>query len=225
DIMVEIQGWDRVSIHPDVGQAVDDTLRGRALTVETRWLDDAGEVKIEKVAPVTATRKTTDKKPPVRESTRQKLFLFGVNRGRFEQASREMQLGVDIVDSLKEANLFVTSKSHYRRKPQKVKDAEVANLPIYVLRSNTPSQIMQFLGSIYRSADVPETGEAPDSFQVALGEAQEAVNLVKNGQGEVELSPQSSYIRRLQHLVAERNQLDSQSTGKEPRRRVRIYQG
>ena len=62
-----------------------------------------------------------------------------------------------------------------------------------------------------------------DSFKVALGEAEEAVNQVKNGQEAVELSPQSAYIRRLQHLIAERNALFSQSTGKEPARRVRIY--
>ncbi len=86
---------------------------------------------------------------------------------------------------------------------------------------------MCFLKStiIYPSKDVPEAEDGADSFQVALSEAQEAVNLVKTGQGEVELSPQSAYIRRLQHLIAERNELDSQSTGKEPRRRVRIYQG
>ena len=63
--------------------------------------------------------------------------------------AKEMQLNLDIVDNLNGANLFVTSKSHYRRKPQKVRDAEAANLPIYVLKSNTPSQIRQFLNTIY----------------------------------------------------------------------------
>jgi predicted RNA-binding protein Jag len=48
------------------------------------------------------------------------------------------------------------------------------------------------------------------------------VESVKSGQESIELSPQSAYIRRLQHLVAERNGLFSQSTGKDPNRRVRI---
>jgi len=39
----------------------------------------------------------------------------------------------------------------------------------------------------------------------------------------VELAPQNAYIRRLQHQMAERFNLGSRSTGKEPRRRVRIY--
>jgi len=62
-----------------------------------------------------------------------------------------------------------------------------------------------------------------NSLKLALGEAEEAVSQVKNGQEAAELSPQSAYIRRLQHLIAERNDLASQSTGKEPERRVRIY--
>ena len=60
-------------------------------------------------------------------------------------------------------------------------------------------------------------------LEVALGEAEEAVNQVKGGGEAVELSPQSAYIRRLQHLIAERNDLSSRSIGKEPQRRVTIF--
>jgi len=130
-----------------------------------------------------------------------------------------MQLSPGIVDNLNEANLLVTPKSHYRRRPQKVRDAEAANLPIYVLRSNTPAQFRQFLNTIYPR---PDTGKA-DLFKSAMAEAEEAVAQVEGGQEMVELGPQSAYIRRLQHLIAERNKLSSQSTGKDPNRRVKIY--
>ncbi|MFC2025410.1 R3H domain-containing nucleic acid-binding protein [Chloroflexota bacterium] len=226
DIIVEIQDWDKVAIHPDVGQAVDAILRGQLPATEIRWLDEEGEVKMEKVTPATTTRKMTKVKPPARESGLHKLYLFGVNRGRFEQMVKEMQLEVDIVDDLSSASLFVTSKQHYRRKPQKVRDVESANLPIYVLRSNTPSQIRQFLNTLYPPSDTIESRDRVDSLKVALNEAQEAVGQIKDGgQETIELSPQSAYIRRLQHLIAERNDLPSQSTGKDPQRRVRIYKG
>jgi len=39
----------------------------------------------------------------------------------------------------------------------------------------------------------------------------------------VELSPQSAYIRRLQHQLAEKHNLSSASQGREPNRRVKIY--
>ena len=45
DIVVEIQGWDRVAIHPDVSESVDAILRGQPLDSEIRWLDETGEVK------------------------------------------------------------------------------------------------------------------------------------------------------------------------------------
>jgi stage III sporulation protein SpoIIIAA len=214
DIVVEIQDWDRVAIHPDVGEAVDAILRGEPIATETRWVDETGEVKIEREKPT--AKKITDV-PQMRGQTGlPKLYIFGVNRGRLEQMAKETQLSLNIVDNLQDADLFITSKNYYRRRPQKIRDAEIAHLPIYVLRSSTPAQIRQMLDTIHPS-------ESRGPFKQALGEAEEAVNQIKNGQEEeVELSPQSSYIRRLQHLIAERNALSSHSTGKDPTRRVRI---
>ncbi|MFC2017437.1 R3H domain-containing nucleic acid-binding protein [Chloroflexota bacterium] len=219
DIVVEIQDWDKVAIHPDVGEEVDASLRGQPVATEIRWLDETGEVRIEKKEPVTITKKATKGKPLAKENKLHKLYLFGVNRVRVERIVKEMQLNLDIVNNLDDANLFITSKSYYRRKPQKVRDAEAANLPIYVLRSNTAPQIRQLLNAICPTENTDRT----DSFQLALVETEEAVSQIKNGQQEIELSPQSAYIRRLQHLIAERNALSSQSLGKDPNRRVRIY--
>ena len=225
NIVVEIQDRDKVAIHPDVAQAVDAILRGQLLVTETRWLDENGEVRVEKMMPPTTPEKPARARPTAKESKRHKLYLFGVNQGRFEQMIKEMQLDTNIVDNLNQADLFVTSKSHYRHKPQKVKEAEATNLPIYVLRSNTPIQIRHFLNTLYPSSGIIESGDRADSLKVALNEAQEAVNMVKDGQGTAELSPQGAYIRRLQHLIAERHDLSSRSSGKEPKRRVRIYKG
>ena len=218
DIVVEIQGWDKVVIHPDVGEAVDATLRAQPVAIETRWLDETGEV-------MTVTEALAAPKNNVkgighpREGESLKLYIFGINRGRLEQVAKELQLSLDIVDNLDDANLFITSKSFYRRKPQQVRNAEAANLPIYALKSNTPPQIRQLLTTLYPT----NNGDRADSVQLALDEAEEAVSQVKEGQETVELSPQSAYIRRLQHLMAERNDLSSRSRGNEPARRVRIY--
>ncbi len=238
-IVVEIQDRDRVAVHPDVAEAVDSILRGREAPVEVRRLnEETGEVQIERPQPQPASgRRTSRTKTTPQEAPRQRLFLFGVNRGRFEQVASEIPHdGIEVVDKLGNANIFVTSKAHYRRRPQKVKEAEAANLPIYVLRSNTPSQIKQFLNAISRgvrpsgmenmTGDQGYMSEHPrrtDTTDAALDEAQQAIELVKQGQPEVELSPQSSYIRRLQHIVAERNELSSTSVGKEPLRRVKIF--
>ena len=222
DIVVEIQGWDRVAIHPDVADAVDALLRGQLTTTEIRWLDETGEVRSERQRPVTemkAARGKPERELEQEEGKAYKLYLFGINRSRILQSARDMQLKLDIVDHLRDANLFVTTKQYYRRKPQDIKDAEAANIPIYVLKSNTPGQVRQLLTSLYPASYFRQE----DVVQSALREAEEAVMKVKGGQPEVELSPQSAYIRRLQHLMAERSDLLSKSQGKEPHRRVRIY--
>jgi len=217
DIVVEIQERDRVAIHPDVGEAIDALLRGSPPSTEVRWLDEDGEVKVEKAEIEKA--KTAKSKRAEKEARSPKIYLFGVNRSRILQAGRELHIDLDIVDNLVEASIFVTSKHYYRRRPQKVRDAESAHLPVYVLRSNTPPQMRQLLGNLYHLKNNDKSG----MFRDALDEAEEAVEQVKEGTEAVELGPQSSYIRRLQHLIAQRSDLPSHSSGKDPNRRVRIY--
>jgi stage III sporulation protein SpoIIIAA len=217
DIVVEIQERDRVAIHPDVGEAVDMLLRGIPPGTETRWLDENGEVKIEKLKEDKAI--TVKGKKTGRDTKSIKLFLFGVNKARVLQIGREMHLDLDVVDRLRDAAMLVTSKNYYRRKPQKVRDAENEHIPVYVLRGNTPPQIRQFLGTLNAGG---ERGKTRD-VQSAVEEAEEAAEQVNEGGEPIELSPQSAYIRRLQHLIAQRNELKSQSRGRDPNRRVRIY--
>jgi stage III sporulation protein SpoIIIAA len=220
DIVVEIQGWDRVAIRPDVGEAVDAILRGQVLNAETRWLDEKGKVRISRKEQTTTTQAAQVTRTRREENKRPRIYLFGINRGRLEQITKEMKADLDIVSNLSEADLFVTSKNYFRRKPQKVRDAEAVNLPLYVLKSNTPAQMRQLLSDI----DPAKSADKSNSLKRALNEAEEAVTQLKEGNQEgIELSPQSAYIRRLQHLIAMRNDLLSQSTGKDPNRRVRIY--
>jgi hypothetical protein len=258
DMVVEIQAWDRVSIHPDVALAVDAILRGQPQPKELRSRDGNGEIKIEmereiglptarrgRIPParerIEATEQSRDRlafgsfsrlgaasvagKPQAPEGSVYRLYVFGVDRSRVEQMAHDMHVNARIVDDLQQANLFVTAKSYYRKKPQKIKDAEAANLPVYVLKSNTPIQIRQMLGTLFSAGRnvLERPVEQPDSMKSALHEAERAVEQVKSGQDMVELSPQSNYIRRLQHIIAERNNLTSESTGKEPNRRVRIF--
>ena len=88
-------------------------------------------------------------------------------------------------------------------------------MPIYVLKSNTILQMQASLTSIF-ALEV-------DPREAALRETEEAIGLVLRDSAPVELSPQSSYIRRLQHQMAERANLVSRSRGREPYRRVRLY--
>ncbi len=212
DIVVEIQDWDRVAVHSDVAAVVDALLRGRPIHPEVRWLDETSELRREKVAPAKGVREGL---AGIAKATR--IYPLGINRSRLEQAAKKMELPVKVVDDVANASLLMTSKGFYRRKPQPIHDAEAGGIPIYVLRNSRVSQMERALANIF---DVETTAEP---FSLAIEEAERAIAQVMEGRGSVELSPQNAYIRLLQHQLAQRHNLASQSTGREPRRRVRIF--
>ena len=211
DIVVEIQERDRVTVHPDVGQAIDAILHGQPQETEIRWLDENGEIRRDKVA----TAHALNKKEPAPKRETPRIYLFGINRAKLEEAAREKGIALELTTNLKESNLLLTAKNYYHRKPQKMRDAEISGIPIYAVKSNNLPQLRQCLDTIYGPhRDVP--------FNFAIEEAEKAIIQVREGKGPVELSPQNAYIRRLQHLLAERHSLASHSLGKEPKRRVQI---
>ena len=124
---------------------------------------------------------------------------------------------VALVDSLGAADLLMITKNHYRKNPQVLELAQAGKIPVYVLRSNTLSQLEQSLNDLF---DVRET---VDSKTVALRETESAITAVKEGQGPQELRPQNSFIRRLQHQLIEKHHLKSESTGTGRDRRVRVF--
>ncbi len=217
NILVEIQERDKVAVHTDVTEAVDSLLRGQPLDSEIRWQDEKGELQIAKEKPAGLETTTAPKAKKIKEDKKPRLYLFGVNKSRLEQIAKEMHLVLDIVSNANMSNIFITSKAYYRNRPQKIQDAEAANIPIHVLKSNAPNQIRQLLDSIYT------TDGQKDPVSEAMQEVQTAINQVMKGDPVVELRPQGAYIRRLQHLVAEQNNYFSDSTGKETDRHVRIY--
>jgi len=174
--------------------------------------------KEEKVLPFATSEEPVLKRRKASENVAvPRIYIFGINRAKLEQAARERQSEIRIVSGLSEATVFVTCKAFYRRKPQIVRDAELAGIPVYVLKNNTIGEMRQFLDSLYSNR------RRTDDVGVALKEAEEAIAQVMNGTESVQLNPRSSYVRRLQHLMAERSNLASRSTGRDPQRRVEIF--
>jgi stage III sporulation protein SpoIIIAA len=148
--VVEIQDFNKVAIHPEIDQVVDNILRGYPIMPEVRWLDKEGKVRQERIMPPSLAKSSN-------KSINHKLYLFGVNRSKLEQAAKDMQLPLNIATELAEADILLTLKSYYRRKPQKVRDAEAAGLSIYVLKSNTGMEIKHLLGLLYADREKVET--------------------------------------------------------------------
>lgn len=154
-IVVEIRERDQVAIHSPVAGVVDALLRGEPVPPELRHLTDNGEVRRDRGG-LHAREEARMREKPVR------VFPFGVSRESLQQAIQEAGAPVSLVDRLEQAELMVTTKGHYRREEEKLKEGEAAGLPIYVLRNNTPSQVRQFLSAI-GVVERPPREEPPDA--------------------------------------------------------------
>ena len=152
-----------------------------------------------------------------------RILPYGVNKGKLQQAVQSSRAPIELVGSLAEADLLLTTKNFYRRRTQALREAEETGRPVYVLRRNTEPQIREFLRSLVRS----NQGERSQQVQLAIREAEAAAEKLSQdgsqGGSQEELSPRGSYIRRIQHQIAEQRGLSSLSTGREPSRRVVMY--
>lgn len=151
-----------------------------------------------------------------------RVYPLGLARNRLQRAASVFGTPIQVVEQIHEADVVITTKAHYRRHPRALTEAEGRGIPIYVVRSNTVTQIESCLADILNLA--PADGEEDPQLARALEEAEAAIQKILNGEARyVDLSPQNAYIRRQQHLLARQYNLISHSYGKEPNRYVRIY--
>jgi stage III sporulation protein SpoIIIAA len=228
DVVVEIQDRDRVAVHENVAEVVDSILRGNPIVPQVRTKDESGEIKMERARPVrmvgSENRPMPAEQPVFAPQVREgktngrgtRIYPFGISRDRLEAMVRSLKLPVTVARDPGSAEVVLTSKNYYRKKPQPLRDAEAAGVPVYVVKSNTEAQIEGALINIFEL-------QTADPAAYALQEAEEAVAEVLSNNKSVELSPQSAYIRRLQHQLAEQYSLGSRSKGREPYRRVKIF--
>ena len=222
DVVVEIQTYDRVAVHQNVAETVDAILRGYHVPAEVRELDSEGKVqRVDQETPGRGDSETWGAAMPSRRpaSLMRRIYPFGISRKRLEQAVSQTASTATVAEHMGDADTVMTLRAFYRRKPQALRDAEARGLPIYVLKNNTIPQMEQSLLSMRGDQG------SFDPVAAALQEAQEAISEVMASDEEAELSPQNSYIRRLQHQLAQKYSLASRSMGREPQRRVRIFRG
>ena len=128
---------------------------------------------------------TIDRREPTQRNGRRavRIYPFGVNRSRLETQIRSLGLGATVVGSQHEADVVLTVRNYYRRKPQALRDAEASGVPVHVLRSNSAGNIEQELLHISHLDAVPVPGTA----QNALRETEEAIARVLDTSAPVEL--------------------------------------
>ena len=232
DILIEILERDRLAIHHSVAETVDAILRGYAPQPEVRKRMPGGTVAVvQEASPVPlrrGSRSDEEMGTPAGPSTVSEseedgepallIFPYGVSRNKIERALANLGVNAKIARKWDDADVVLTLKALERKESDKLRAIAAENVPIYTIKTNTTTQIQNALKDVFNLPPL-------DVEEIALREAGEAIYRVLLHNDPVELSPQSSYVRRLQHQLAEQHSLQSRSTGLEPNRRVRIYRG
>jgi stage III sporulation protein SpoIIIAA len=231
DILIEINDRNRLSIYQNVADTVDALLRGYQPQPEVRQRMPGGNVAVVQEAsrPATAAKAKSaaeyDFATALREADLEDreereahvlLFPYGVSRNKIERAIHNLNVSASIARKWDDADVVLTLKSLERKESEKLKSIAAENVPIYSIKTNTTAQIMNALKDIFALPSV-------DAEEIALREASEAIYKVLLDSQPVELTPQTSYVRRMQHQLAEEHRVMSRSTGMEPNRRVLFF--
>jgi stage III sporulation protein SpoIIIAA len=240
DVLIEINDRNRLSIYANVSDTVDSLLRGYQPQPEVRQRMPGGNVSVVQeavpaLAPAkaravgtmsapksamesefaAAMREADEGDAPEREG-HVLLFPYGVSRNKIERAIHNLNVNASIARKWDDADVVLTLKSLERKESEKLKSIASENVPIYSIKTNTTAQVMNALKDLFALPSI-------DAEEIALREASEAIYKVLLDSKPIELTPQTSYVRRMQHQLAEQHRVMSRSTGMEPNRRVLFF--
>jgi len=218
DVLIEIHDRAHFAVHPDVAEAVDAFLRGRASHVEMRARGEGGQVEITQTTPAPqlhAVSPTEAQQPERRKVLR--IFPYGINRQRLEQVIMDLQVPARVVAHPTQADMVLTVRGQIKRQPKELRLMVEQGLPLHSLRSDTMMQMSKFLRE--------QLADAFPEDRAALTEVEEAIEQVLTQQQPVELAPQRPRVRRMQHEMVKRYGLVSKSEGDDPFRRLVVYPG
>jgi len=212
-ILIELHKRWEMTIHRDVAYSVDQLLRNYPPATESRRRGEDDRIITE--IPLTDSRQEV--RPDTRSFTPSpvkpvRIYYLGLTRKFITMAAHSFGAAVDFVDEIEDADLILVLKKFYKKRPQTIRQAESEGVPVFIVRANTQPQIESTLMSVTLGELSPE--------DLALHEAEQAVQRLRQGESAVELSPQNDTLRRIQHHYLEQHNVRTRSKGYKNRRRV-----
>lgn len=231
DNLVEIQHRDRLAIYRDCATVVDRFLAEAPFHPELRVRGFDGKVQIREVPQ--GSRHQNRSTPEFRASSSEvipdpertevvRIYPVGVSRIRLDKVIRELGVPARLGDQPIHADVILSLKAQRKRQPKRLQEALDDGVEFFSIKSNTLTQIRNFLRNYFRDSLYREDEHRRD-YSFAVQEAEDAVIRVQRKFEPTELSPQNSYIRRLQHEVIQGHGLHSESRGRAPVRRVVVF--
>lgn len=232
DVLVEIQDRDHMVVHYDLGCVVDAILCGNPVTPELRQRNDQGRI-ITKKTDVPVFRQSFIHTKPgdtISADRTIRIFTYGVSRKHMERSISNLRVPASMVSDMESADIVLTLKSQEKKKPLRLREVQKNGMPVHVIKSNTITQIENFLRGIF-PASAPESvinantvgrKSRPDESDAEKEAEQAVIEVYKTG-APFELSPQNARFRRLQHEFINQQGLETESRGQPPNRRVVAY--
>jgi stage III sporulation protein SpoIIIAA len=247
DVVIEILDRNTLAVYKDTAEAVDYILRGWPIRPEIRKVDKNYDLpqqelkeepkitdipqeinKLErKIEPTESLKFSFSRQKYVEEVKGfKKIYLYAVSRTIVEKVIERLDLKAEITRSIEDADIVIAHKNFAKGGAKVLSTANDYRLQIFYVKTNSMAQIQKVLKE---ALDIVATSETLygyyDDTERALDEAKNGINKILAGAKEVELSPQNTHIRKLQHELVEQHNMTSKSVGEGSNRHLRIVGG
>lgn len=255
DIVIEILDRNTLAVYKDTSEAVDYILRGWPIRPEIRKVDKTYEEKaanevvkkeegkslLDEINRLEQKVFPSPEKTPIESSLKfsfsrqkyveevkslKKVYLYAVSRSIVEKVIERLDLSIELTRNIDEADIVIAHKNFAKGGAKILNLANDYRIRVFYIKTNSMPQIQKVLKD---ALDITETSETLtgyyDEAERALEEAKAAINKILAGAEHIELKPQNTQIRKLQHELVEQHNLTSKSVGEGEERHLRIVGG
>lgn len=214
DVLVEMRERDVLAIYRDLADTVDKVLRGFEVRPEIRRRTQGKEFTIEPPEQENAPQQEVmDIEQVWAQDSTIRLYAQGISQSYLERASHSLHTNLEVVHTMEDADIVLMSSSLANKKPFLVEQAQALGLPLYTTDKNSLAAVKDLLRRTHL-------------LTVSKTQYAEWIRLMKEAlatSSSRDLPYSNAFERRLQHRLAERLGLFSESEGVEPFRRVVVY--
>ena len=213
DVLIEMRERDVLAVYRDLADVVDRVLRGFEVHPEIRRRTSGKDFVVESAVTPAAAPPEEGAAQLWAEDSVTRVYIQGVSQSYIERAAHGLRSNVEVARTIEDADIVLLSDTVASKKPFLVERAEALGLPLYTTSKNNLAAVKDLLRRVHSVAvNRDQYGEWVSIMREA------AVSCSSR-----ELPYSNALERRVQHRLAERLGLFSESEGIEPFRRVVVY--
>ncbi|MBE7702706.1 MAG: AAA family ATPase [Cyanobacteria bacterium SIG28] len=239
DVIIEIIDRNTLAVYKNASEAVDYILRGWPIRPELRkvdkqYVDKSSEFE-NKDIPVQSVEVSKPEENKMNYSfSRQKyceqnkplkkIYLYAVSRTIVEKIIERLDFNLEITRNVEDADIVIAHKNFAKGGAKILNTAKEYRVQIFYVKTNSMAQIQKVLKDALDVRACDEVSQAGycDETEIALDEVKAAIKQIQDGASVIELEPQNTQIRKLQHDLVEQYGLQSTSIGEGDNRHLRI---